>query len=283
MGDRVSSKDVQVFVMSITWFLEEEKCQHLAQLEEQKEIVTKAFSKYAKHWVWQIEETPTTKRFHVQGYINLHMRNRPRRVAKLLSAQGMKGVTVKRSSTKGQEALRMYCMKEDTRIHGPYADRVIYNGQDLPLDLYPWQQTVVREISEKPDDRTINWIYDTVGNTGKSKLAKYLAVKCKAAVFPYMKVTDMQYQIVKKGARNTYIFDLTRCKPADVSSKDLYVALEDLKNGAVHSGKYDGGDLYMESPHVYVLCNYRPETKLLSMDRWKIREIHDKCIDQIWD
>lgn len=44
-------------------------------------------------------------------------------------------------------------------------------------DPYPWQHSVLDMVGNEPDERTIYWIYEEDGNSGKTTLAKHLVMK----------------------------------------------------------------------------------------------------------
>ena len=49
--------------------------------------------------------------------------------------------------------------------------------------------------------------------------------------------------------------------------------LEQIKNGMIYSGKYEGGQCLFESPHIVIFANSKPEIENMSIDRWNIKEI----------
>ena len=74
----------------------------------------------------------------------------------------------------------------------------------------------------------------------------------------------------KKDCRDL-IFDLPR------DDKTIsYSLLEELKDGFIFSGKYEGGIREIAIPHIIVMANYLPDTTKLSLDRWKIQELKDE-------
>ena len=85
----------------------------------------------------------------------------------------------------------IYCSKNESRVLDTKPsmsknNTLGYTGQDIdflskPELRYPWQTEVFDKIFSEvpitlkdPDDRTIIWIEDTFGNTGKSKFVKCL-------------------------------------------------------------------------------------------------------------
>ena len=59
------------------------------------------------------------------------------------------------------------------------------------------------------------------------------------------------------------------------ASKDFinYGAIEQLKNGCLYSGKYEGGDCIFPHPHVICFANEEPDKDMMSKDRWDIIKI----------
>lgn len=275
------SKQVsQVWIFSITWFLPEEVKDH-EQAKSICESKTGVFEKYAKKWIFNGEIGKVTNRMHIQGYMNLKEKSRAKTLAKKLSEE-LPGVVVKRSSNRGKEALKNYCMKEETRFCGPWADHPVYRGQDLTHTLKGWQQQVVNFVTaECKDDRHINVIWDPIGGVGKSYLVKYLCYYHKIAMFPYMKTNDVMNRVIEGGPKKAYLFDLTRSRPMDVANGELYANLEMIKNGNIVSGKFKGGEMMMLPPHVWVMMNHEPKLEALSKDRWIIWTIIDDVLVKI--
>ncbi len=70
------------------------------------------------------------------------------------------------------------------------------------------------------------------------------------------------------------VIDIPRANEGNVS----YQAIEDLKNGALFSTKYESGMCVFNSPHVVVFANMAPDLNKLSADRWNIIHLHDTVI-----
>lgn len=159
-------------------------------------------------------------------------------------------------------------MKDETRINGPWSDSKLYQGKDLPVNLYPWQQDVKDRCDLPADDRTINYIYEPIGNTGKSKFAKYMAYKHGAIMLPWGRTGDLLNLVCKLGAKQLYMFDLSRSKPQDWAKDDIAAAMEQIKNGYIVNLKYETGAFMMEPPHVWCFSNSPPNMASISYDRW---------------
>lgn len=173
----------------------------------------------------------------------------------------------------GRDIVKKYCMKEESRIAGPWSDARLYMGQDLPTQLFPWQQEVKEQCDQEPDDRSINYIIDQKGNTGKSKFCKYMAYHHGALVLPWGRTGDLKSLVVKMGAKQIYFFDLSRSKPADWNKDDIAAAMEEIKNGYIVNTKYETSTFMMAPPHIWCFSNQLPNLSSMSRDRWQLWEI----------
>lgn len=133
----------------------------------------------------------------------------------------------------------------------------------------PWQAKVLEIVQQTPDDRTINWFWETTGNVGKSFLTKYLIIHKGAALFNKGKYSDIMNLIFKEKMRKIVIFDL----PRNNGNKISYSAMESLKDGLICNTKYETGFKVIDPLHIIVFANSPPDTEKMSADRWNIVEI----------
>lgn len=87
-------------------------------------------SEKIRYCVYQKEECPTTKKPHYQGYIELDKPMRVAGVRKLLNCNAH--LEVKKGT---RDQARTYCMKEESRIDGPWEIGTWTNGQGTRTDL----------------------------------------------------------------------------------------------------------------------------------------------------
>jgi len=253
-----------VWVHSMRW--------SVAHTDENKDKLCKMLHQYAKHWIFQAEDTKNNP--HYQGYVNLKDKDRSSTLGKKLNADFL-GIQFLPASDEGKEKLKKYCMKDDTRVAGPWSDTPIYLGEDLPQELVGWQKTLFDMLQQKPDRRSVLWIHESTGRTGKSEFAKYMCFKHEAVFMSYGNSKDLLNIVFKFKNKKCYIFDLPRTKPIDLSGSDLYSTIESIKDGMFINTKYETGIVMMSSPHVVVFSNYMPDMKKLSLDRWKIYTIEN--------
>lgn len=169
-------------------------------------------------------------------------------------------------------------MKDDTRVRGPWADKKLvqpYTGKDLPTSLWPWQQDVLERCKEEPDDRTVNWVIDIKGCTGKSKFAKYMFYHHGALFLPWGRTGDILNYVSKNTTCKIYFFDLSRSKPQDWARDDICAAIEQIKNGMIVNLKYETSGACFDPPHVWCFSNQPPNISSMSYDRWKLWLINE--------
>lgn len=208
---------------------------------------------------------------HYQGYFHKKVKARPGTLAKSMNEDFL-GVNLQAASIAGQDALKKYCMKDDTRINGPWSDKPIYLGKDLwpEANFLPWQKTLLATMRGEIDDRLMYWVYDPVGNNGKTKFAKYLVFKEDAVCLGYSHAADTLNLVSKMPGKRMYLWNLTRSKPAQLSEQDLYSCMESIKDGLFVNTKYETKMVLMNPPHIVVFANHLPKTACISADRWKL-------------
>lgn len=135
-----------------------------------------------------------------------------------------------------------------------------------------WQKNILDIIKENPDERSIYWIYDRKGNSGKTFLCKYISLTRNVIIADGKK--DNIFNQVKTSLDNEILPEIVL---VDIprSSFDFinYGAIEKCKDGFMYSGKYEGGQCIFPSPHVLIFANEKPNKEQMSYDRWKIIKI----------
>lgn len=174
-----------------------------------------------------------------------------------------------------REQNRQYCSKGGrTHCNLPVPEK------ELCLQLYEgcawrdWQSDLLTLVASPPDDRTINWFWDTSGNKGKSFICKYLALAFDAIVADG-KANDVYNQILQQYQRDDRSIKIV-C--LDIPRHQIeylnYGMLEKIKNGFIYSGKYEGGKCFFRSPHVLVFANSEPDYSKWSGDRFNVVDLN---------
>lgn len=173
---------------------------------------------------------------------------------------------------------RNYCSKD-----GDYIEHWIETKEqkqqkriDHALERYknvqwkPWQQDVLNKLAEKPDDRTVYWIYDRQGGNGKSFLCKYLYLTRNTIIADGKKDNIFNQMNIKVNEQELepeiVMLDIPRCGQAYMN----YGVIEQIKNGLIYSGKYEGGDVIFDSPHIIIFANFEPDYEQFTSDRWHV-------------
>lgn len=214
---------------------------------------------------------------HIQGYLESKEKIRPIEKLKLDKSIHWE----KRKGTKKQNL--EYC-KKDGDFHTNFSDEEF--GPEkiktvLPENFYPWQKSVVELSGSEPDDRKIHWFYEKTGNVGKSSICKYLCVH-KKAILLSGKASDMKYaiqQYVEKNGRGPKIILIDI--PRESMNFLSYSGIEEIKNGMFFSGKYEGGMVLYNSPHIFCFSNSKPKIETMSEDRWVIKCLSEENTDSI--
>lgn len=223
--------------------------------------IKNTFNSICKKYVFQ-EETGENGTKHLQGSIWLNKKMRPSefKLSKKIHWEKMRN----------EKACENYCSKENTRT-----GEIFTLGFPKPLklitNLYPWQQNIKDICLTEPDDRTINWYWEPIGNIGKTQFIKYMIFHHKVLYCCKGKYADIINLAFNQDMNETDVvmFNL----PKEDKAKISYSALECIKDGLICNTKFETGSKIFNSPHVFVFSNFPPDTEKLSKDRWNIVEL----------
>lgn len=133
-------------------------------------------------------------------------------------------------------------------------------------NLRPWQQEEV-DLLKVQDDRTVRFIVDDVGNTGKTALGKWLVENMDAFYCTGGKIADIMHAYERQ---EYVVFDMARCKDHETWP---YEVMEFMKNGMGFSGKYESKMKKFNPCKIIVFANCMPDTSKLSRDRISLRNL----------
>lgn len=165
-------------------------------------------------------------------------------------------------------------IKQNVGLYARYGKNIetMYNmfkpkqGTSLQ-QLRPWQNELTDILEKDTSDRTIHWVYDPIGNNGKSKLASHLVMQSE-----YIRLTNGKTaDIAHSWNGENVVFDYSRSQEELIN----YGILEDVKNGSVFSPKYDSKCKSFKSPKVCCMSNFLPDVGKMSQDRWQIYTIEN--------
>jgi len=214
------------------------------------------------------EICPTTGTPHLQGYFRV--KDKIRWTTCMNQCTAFKRARPELNTNGNDKANLEYCskggiFKTNMRIPKPV--------QSLkPEELYSWQKNVINIINQPANDRDVRWFWDDDGNTGKSKLCKYILMNYHSHVISkgrYSDIINVIFNMEDIDSDSVIVIDIPRNQSNHVS----YDAIESIKNGFVCNTKYETGQKIFNPPHVLIFCNYPPDTSQLSEDRWIITKI----------
>lgn len=145
------------------------------------------------------------------------------------------------------------------------------NSREIGHPRDGWQSDLASELSEEPDERTIQFVIDPIGHAGKTWFSKYIFEKYpdKTQVLRIGKKADLAHSIDPR--RTIFLFDIPRRGLEFLQ----YSVLEEIKDGLVYSPKYDSCTKRLKTSHVVVFTNEEPDMNALTYDRYKITRISE--------
>lgn len=230
------------------------------------EKIVPKFCKYASI-AKEVGESGTP---HLQGYIEFKAKGRPFNIFSYNNTIHFK----KAMGSRIQNLIYNIKDDEDLWIYDPLKPPAIKTiSKEI---MYPWQQELLEESHKEPDDRKIYWIWSSKGRTGKTSFQKYLVVH-RNAILLGGKANDCRNGIIEYMKHNHNNTPKLICVNIPRSFNQEYVSyegFENIKDMCFYSGKYEGGMVCGNPPHLFIFANVAPQEDKISEDRW---EIH--CID----
>lgn len=209
---------------------------------------------------------------HLQGYVNFLTKNKTRTPSVLLEIPRAHFIRCKGS----EKANLNYCGKDENVI----ISLGVYRPLQIPKELltHEWQHNIIKIVEEEPDYRSIHWVWEPDGNTGKTLLQKYIFNAYPSSVVLSGKAADMKNGIITYIATNG---DTPRNILINVPRSVEHISwggIEEIKDMFFYSGKYEGGMVSGKNPHLIIFAN-APPTDLMedcmevSEDRLVIHKI----------
>lgn len=162
-------------------------------------------------------------------------------------------------------------------------------------NFHTWQKHVYNEmINMTKNSRSITWIYDSTGKSGKSLFANELEMKGIAyrvegngGGFKDCAFMLIQAYKTREWDGKNIIFDFPRSVDLKQTTS-LYPLMEMICNQSITSSKYKSEKTFVnQKTQVYVFSNYEPQFKneyglTLSLDRWNCHCIKSKGEDKVF-
>lgn len=220
---------------------------------------------------FSLEKTDTSQ-LHWQGFLVFKSQKRMKTLLEI-----MPGAHLEPMRGSLDESLA-YITKEP--VLGPFLfgcalKRQIVTGLE-GKELHAWQTLLIEKVREPPKSiqRVIHWVWSLHGSTGKSSLARHLAVNFNALYF-YGKADDVKHAI-----RDWVAPVKGEGKPLDIVICDVpftgypfnsYTTLEQILNCILFSGKYESRSVMYPPVHLIVFANEAPDqSKMTEEGRWDV-------------
>jgi hypothetical protein len=170
----------------------------------------------------------------------------------------------------------LHTLRQKTKDIVKYHYQKIYYEELLneyeDIQWRPFQQTVIDliggkiELTTKERNRSIYICQESIGDIGKSWLCKYLILKHSIIIAKGKRdnVFNQLKVMMDSGKKpEALILDAPR------NDKDFidYGTLEKLKDGAVYSGKYEGGVCIYKQTLLFIFTNNQIDISMWSKDR----------------
>lgn len=210
---------------------------------------------------------------HLQGYIELLKKGRPINMFP-------KGIHW--AKAKGNlDANFKYCSKDAC---GQIENMSFCHGYKLKpkvkviTNLRPFQISIENMLLLDVDDGKIIWIYDEIGQLGKTCMTKYLNVKY-GCPFTYggkrSDIINLVYNCrdyLLETDKAVMIYNFTReTDPNKIS----YSSMEQISDGLISNNKFECGCFACNCPHILVFANTLPCFGKMTDSRWKIYTIDE--------
>ena len=244
--------------------------------------VRKTLSILCKKYCFQLEKGEQTEKLHFQGRMSLKNKKRMTELINQLKELGWTKYHVSITSKECRDN-NFYVSKEETRVDGPFTnENEVYIPSDVlkMTTLRPWQQSLLDTLTPY-SERSVDIVYDPIGNNGKSQISRYLMSYHDAESLPfcndYKDIMRMAYDV---GPKKIYIIDLPRA----ISKEKLFQffsGVETLKSGYCFDDRYKFTRRLFEKPRVCIFTNTYPDISLMSNDMWNIWTINNSKLEKL--
>jgi len=143
----------------------------------------------------------------------------------------------------------------------------------LPPDfeLNEWQQELDGQLRDPPDDRSICFVVDPAGGSGKSMFCRYQLTMYPAEtqILKLGKRDDLSYALDE--SKRVFLFDIPRLGMAYFQ----YNVVEQIKDMIVFSTKYQTrSKVLTHAAHVVIFCNEQPDMNAMTGDRYVFFDVN---------
>ena len=143
--------------------------------------------------------------------------------------------------------------------------RIYYND----MGLRNWQRVLMDVIDGAADRRIVNWVFDPIGNIGKTTFCSYVQAMYPEQILCVHSCSgkEIMFQLCQMHTPRALLLDVARSKKGEYISFDV---CEQVKSGNLFNIKYHPIHKTIPPMHVMIFSNELPPVKKLSYDRWHI-------------
>lgn len=237
-------------------------------------------------FVFQLEKGEKKKKLHYQGHLKFTDNTKVRLKTFYNDVKHfMPYVHASPSSRKGSKKAEFYCMKEEGRVKGPWCDDdyVMPDYTDFKRPLRGWQVDAHKMIEGTPDERSVIWLWEHEGQSGKSVFKNSLIFN--DGFIPLgLNSHSNNAAIVNKtyDRAKGYILDIPRTRGEGFKYEEIYQIIEQIKDRVLVNTKYEVDVITLpRRVHLIVLANEPPPDKhTLTLDRWRVYHIQDEKLNR---
>jgi len=211
-------------------------------------------------YIWGQEYGKSGKTPHIQGAFILKVKKRWNTLNQSYFLNNCWGTKLKNWSHAFQ-----YCIKEYNTIYS--SEKIPKPLKIISTDiLYDWQKTIIKNLSQEPNDRDILWVAGDYG-CGKTQFSKYL-VYHKLAMGPLEGNKSHMLCVVSQHTEWEGFLIYLTADESKYQTHNLFNCLEKIKDGFFmsHFGTENTKPVLMNSPHIVVCSNCLPDFTKTNMD-----------------
>lgn len=262
----------------VTWTPSED-----ADMEMAKIRFRTLLKKECKRWAYQLERGHQQGKLHFQARVSL---KNPCGSSGALATRWRVDAEWNFSITSNPNTRNFdYQLKEDTRVEGPWTDQdreeyIPRQYRALEDRLLPFQQQIWDGF-EKFEPRRVDCVIDPDGSKGKSTLASLCDLHGRGIDMPVCNDGEKLMQaicdicVARRLRDPKMIFiDLPRSLN-QLKLGGMYTAIEQIKKGKLYDFRHSYKEWWIDSPQLWVFCNTMPNTRYLSVDRWRFWTINE--------
>jgi len=233
---------------------------------------------YFKKFRIGYEKCPSSGKLHMQGFGETILKG-GLRLEQLIKYFEKYNSPHFQACLGSEEQNDKYCSKEGDSITYGYPKEIKYLKDN---ELRPFQKALEDIILGPVNEGKIVWVYDSVGQLGKTQLVRRWNIKYKIPFSYGGKCADIINLVFNN--KEYFLGDDKCCMVYNFgreveNDKISYKSMEQVSDGAISNTKFEANCFVMNAPHVIVLSNCLPLFDKLTANRWIVKTIDPKTFE----